>query len=47
MILTGIHARLHRWCFDTYGYPRPVRWFKGWLLETTSRYYERHLPMVW
>jgi hypothetical protein len=47
MILRGNQARFHRWCLDSYGNPRPIRWLKDRLLRATMRHYERHLPILW
>jgi hypothetical protein len=47
MILTGNHARFHRWCLEKYDDPRATQWLKDRLFQITVHYYERHLPVVW
>jgi hypothetical protein len=41
MILRGNQARFQRWCLDTYGKPRPLRWLKDRLFEIALHHYER------
>jgi hypothetical protein len=41
MIIRGYRYRLVRWCNDSYGDPRPVRWLKDRVFYATAHRAER------